>query len=195
MASEAILLDEINENHSDKMYKDTKFTENKDLIVRLEDVKNFCVFLENCYNRVHCFNPQETYPFGFLRSTHGFIVPYYIKNGIKLIPVILFEGALPILSDQIVNVENWELAYLKFCCMLMGFKNKYYFRNTCSMINIDILKQYFSFEEMNFEEFWPTSKEMFELFKCNKNSAYCWILRPPPMTQPIEMVSKKNLIK
>lgn len=195
MASEANLLNEINENHSDKMYKDTKFMENKDLVVSLEDVKYFCVFLEKCYNRVHRFNPQETYPFGLIKSTNGRIVPYYIMSGIQLIPCILFEEALPILGDQIVNFENWELAYLNFCFMLMGFTNKYYVGNTCSMISINILKQYFAFEQMNFEEFRPTIKGMFKLFKCNKNSPYCWILQPPPMTQPVEMVSKKHLIK
>lgn len=177
--SEATLWDDININHSDRQYKRSKFMENKDLIVRLDDFKILFSFFKNCYHKINLYNPQDTYTFGFIKPTiNDYALPYCVKNGIKLVPVIFLEGSLEMLNNEIVNIDNWELAYLKFCCKLMGIKNKYYIENTWQAISIDTLKQYYSPEESIFKELWPKSWKIPQLFNNDTNKPICWIIHP-----------------
>lgn len=61
--------------------------------------------------------------FGFLRMNIGSIVLYCTIDDQKHVPLLFFDEALEILIDDYFKIENWNLAYIKFCCIVENIRN------------------------------------------------------------------------
>jgi len=179
--SEARLLNNINQYHSDSAFGDETFFGGKDYIVRLEDIHEYYTFLEVCYTLQNNTNTGREEKFGFISLNSEFVVPYCIIDKQKYLPLFYFEGPKENLIHRAVKLENWNLAYLKFCCKLQGIKNKYLTSNYCTVISLDDIKNCCS-EETIFEEYWPSRITDLQLLT-KKNSTHVnlpgvWIKEP-----------------
>lgn len=180
--SEAKILNEINQKHSEQMYGKEPFIAGKDCIVRLEDVHEFYMFIEVCYKRLLSnFTPGRKEKCGFIRINSESVVPYCIKDEKKYVPLFYFEGEVDNLRHQAIKLENWNLAYLKFCCKVQGIRNELFASDSCIVTSLDDIKSYFP-PETNFEEYWP-AKVVDQQLLTNQKSSHVnppgsWIKTP-----------------
>ncbi|XP_060857937.1 uncharacterized protein LOC132935410 [Metopolophium dirhodum] len=195
--TEAILLNEINQEHTDSIYGKKKFFAGKDYIVCLEEVHEFYTFIEVCYKKLMCnITPGSTEKCGFIRINSECIVPYCIEDNRKYVPIFFFKGKSEILERRAVKLENWNLAYLKFCCRIIkGIRNEFFLSNSCTVIDVDDIKNYFP-PQTNIEEYWP-GKEVYTQFLTNQKSTRInppsdWI-REPPNVVPAENTTPHTL--
>jgi hypothetical protein len=184
--SEAKLLNEINQKHVDCIYGKESFFAGKDYIVRLEDVHEFYSFIEVCYKKLLCnIAPGRREKCGFIRINSESVVPYCIKDGQKYVPLFYFEGETENLKHRAVKLENWNLAYLKFCCKVQGIRNELFASDSCTVTSLDDIKNYFP-PETNFEEYWPAKVVDTQLLTNQKSSHVnppgAWIRAPPEVT-------------
>lgn len=153
---EAKLLNDINSNHSEQIYSKEPFISGKDCIVRLEDVLEFYSFIEMCCKRLKSptFTPGLKEKCGFIRINSESVVPYCTKDNQKYVPLFYFEGETDNLKHRAIKLENWNLAYLKFCCKVQGVKKELFASDSCIVTSLEDIKSCFP-SDTNFEEFWP----------------------------------------
>ncbi|KAL4130848.1 hypothetical protein QTP88_008227 [Uroleucon formosanum] len=190
--SEAKLLNDVNNKHADSIYGKELFHAGKDYIVRLEDVHEFYTFIEVCYKKLLCnITPGRREKCGFIRINSESVVPYCIKDNQKYVPLFYFEGETENLKHRAVKLENWNLAYLKFCCKVQGIRNELFASDSCIVTSLDDIKNYFP-PETNFEEYWPAKVVDTQLLTNQKstqvNPPGAWIRAPP------EVVTVDNTI-
>ncbi|CAG0896151.1 unnamed protein product [Cyprideis torosa] len=156
--NEVKLLNDILTKHCNGSFMpNTSFNE-KDLIVRLDDSIEFYRFLETCYRKIldkkHDFQNDRC---GFFRINGESIVPYTVKNGVKLVPLFYFEGETDQLKQKAEKVDSWELAYLKFCCKVQGVRNDLFNESgDCDVVSLEDIKGYFPANN-KFEEYFPSN--------------------------------------
>lgn len=194
--SEAKLLNDINNKHTDSIYGKEVFQAGKDYIVRLEDVHEFYTFIEVCYKKLLCnITPGRREKCGFIRINSESVVPYCIKDNQKYVPLFYFEGETENLKHRAVKLENWNLAYLKFCCKVQGIRNELFASDSCIVTSLDDIKNYFP-PETNFEEYWPAKVVDTQLLTNQKsthvNPPGAWI-RAPPEVVPVDNTNPHTL--
>lgn len=183
---EASLLNEINMNHSDQMYGEYLFRDGIDYIVRVEDVREFYAFVEFCYFKLlGNISPGHNDKCGFICINSTSFVPYCVKNDQKYVPIFYFEGKIESLKRDVIRLEDWSLAYLKFCCKLQGISDKFFASDSCIVTSIINVKNHFPLDAI-FDEFWP-SKIVDTHLLINQNfthvsSPRVWIREPPAST-------------
>ncbi|XP_075226790.1 uncharacterized protein LOC142327528 isoform X2 [Lycorma delicatula] len=184
--AEARLFNEINIKHCEMQFGREAFT-TKDLVVRLQDASEFYNFLDVCYNKLlHCGNDAKD-KCGFIRINGESVVPYTVRDGNKYVPLFYFEGETDNLKLKAEKLENWDLAYLKFCCKVQGIRNELFASETCSVISLTDIKSYFPTGTL-FEDYWPNKLMESQLLVLQKGSTAggiaSWIKAPPGATPP-----------
>jgi len=189
--NEAALLNEINNFHCDFAFGNAVFFARKDHIVLLEDVQEFYTFLDVCYKvLLYNDNTGRKKKCGYIFINFDSFLPYGIKDDKKYIPLFCFEGETENLQQLSVKLENWNLAYLKFCCKLQGIINDEFFASdSCTVISLDDIKNFYSNDTI-FEEFWPPHIKDIQL-PANENSTH---VNPPGVwiKAPLEVVIAEN---
>jgi len=189
--NEAALLNEINNFHCDFAFGNAVFFARKDHIVLLEDVQEFFTFLDVCYKALLSNdNTGRKKKCGYIFINFDSFLPYGIKDDKKYIPLFCFEGETENLQQLSVKLENWNLAYLKFCCKLQGIINDEFFASdSCTVISLDDIKNFYSNDTI-FEEFWPPHIKDIQL-PANENSTH---VNPPGVwiKAPLEVVIAEN---
>lgn len=152
---EAKLLNEINSHHCVYQFGYDLFTP-KDLVVPLEDARNFYEFLETCYVKLVNPTAQESdiSRCGFIKL-NGTVVPYVKRDGTKYVPLSFFEQELEELKMKAEKLESWELSYLKFCCKLAGLNSDLLTNQSCPIVSLDTVKQC-TVGRMCLEDWWPS---------------------------------------
>ncbi|KAL1493201.1 hypothetical protein ABEB36_011301 [Hypothenemus hampei] len=152
--AEARLLNEINQKHCDYQFGREQFTP-RDLIVRLSDANEFYQFLGHCYHKlVNNLEHEMPNRCGFIRINRESVVPYTVYNDQKYVPLFYFEGETDNLKLRADKLENWDLSYLKFCCKVQGIRNELFAQDSCSVISLNDIKNYFPPGTV-FEDYWP----------------------------------------
>ncbi|CAI6352583.1 unnamed protein product [Macrosiphum euphorbiae] len=193
--AEANLLNFINQKHAKCLYGKELFFAGKDYIVHLRDVLEFNTFLEVCCAKLmYNITPGGKEKCGFIRiNNFEPAVPYCVKDYQKYVPLFCFEGLTENQKQRAIKLENWNLAYLKFClkikCMM---RNEFYASESCTVISLDDIKNNFP-PETNFEEYWPahladTYVFLNKKFKSVNPQAGAWI------RAPLEVVPAENTI-
>ncbi|CAI6361089.1 unnamed protein product [Macrosiphum euphorbiae] len=139
--SEAKLLNDINKEHYGNG-KEFHLLAGKDYIVGLEDLHNFYL-IDLCYKKLERNNNSGFEDICFfirIDSNAHSCVPYYTQNGQKYLALFYFEGDTENLMQRAVQLENWDLAYLKFCWKIQGVKDKFFAIDSCSVIGFDDIK-------------------------------------------------------
>ena len=121
------------------------------------------------------------------------MVPYTAnKNKIKkYIPLFYLEGLSETDMDLNVDkVEGFDLAYLRFCCKVQGIRNELIAANSCRVVALDDIKEFFP-SGTTFEDYWPAKSSLELLPKKTRQtaqqlsssaaapSAGNWIQQPP----------------
>ncbi|KAL5244047.1 hypothetical protein ACI65C_011457 [Semiaphis heraclei] len=150
---EANLLNEINVKQVDFMYGKESFVAGQDIIVRLEDVIGFLMFVKTSYNLMSKQNDGNEKKSGFIEIGSGSIVPYCINNNQMYVPIFFFEGDVENLLQQSILISGWELAHFKFCCLVMGINKELFSNDSYRMTNI-----------INVKDFYPPGIEIQEYF-------------------------------
>ena len=140
--AESKLLNDINTRHCEYQYGRDYFT-NRDLVVKYNDAKYFAKFLETCYSKLVQKSPDKSEYCGFVRINGESVVPYTVKERVKYVPLFYFEGETDTLKLKAAKIDNWELAYLKFCCKVQGIRNELFASDTCAVVSLEDVKQYF----------------------------------------------------
>lgn len=151
--SEGRLLNEINFKHSEGQYGREHFTQ-RDLIVRLSDAIEFYTFLCSCYMKLVNGETDALGRSGFIRINKESVVPYTVYNDQKYVPLFYFEGETENLKQRANKLEGWDLSYLKFCCKVQGIRNELFAHDSCSVISLNDIKNYFP-PGTEFEDYWP----------------------------------------
>lgn len=190
---EAKLLNDINLKHCDQTYGKDLFLAGKDCIVRLEDAVEFYAFLEVCYKKLLCnIEPNRKEKCGFIRINSESVVPYCIKDDKKYVPLFYFEGETENLKHRAVKLENWSLAYLKFCCKVQGIRNELFASDSCIVTSLDDIKNYFP-PETNFEEYWPAKVVDTQLLNHKTPPPGAWIRSPPSVANNVPAPSENTI--
>lgn len=182
--AEARLLNEINFKHCDYQFGREQFT-SRDLIVRMTDANEFSQFLQHCYAKlVNNVDAESMDRCGFIRINRESVVPYTVYNDQKYVPLFYFEGETDNLKQRADKLEGWDLSYLKFCCKVQGIRNELFAHDSCSVISLNDIKNYFPPGTM-FEEYWPKKNlDSQLLISRNSNQQVQWTRQPvaPPIT-------------
>jgi len=186
--SEAKLLNEINQTHADCIFGKQMFLAGKDCIVRLEDVHEYHTFIKICYKQLLGeTTSSRKEKCGFIRINSDRYVPYCVKDSRIYVPLFCFEGeaAVENLRHDVIEIENWDLAYLKFCCKVQGIRDYLFASDSCTVSTLDNIKNYFPRETI-FEDYWPSNGHISHLLGNQDNSStHTWI-RAPPVIEPAE---------
>ncbi|KAF2885719.1 hypothetical protein ILUMI_20492 [Ignelater luminosus] len=152
--AEGRLLNEINFKHCDYQFGREQFTP-RDLIVRLADAMEFYNFLDACYTKLLNGSTNPLDRCGFIRINKESVVPYTVYNNRKYVPLFYFEGETENLKLKADKLEGWDLSYLKFCCKVQGIRNELFAHDSCAVISLDDIKNYFPPGTL-FEDYWPS---------------------------------------
>ncbi|XP_063842567.1 uncharacterized protein LOC135090124 isoform X1 [Scylla paramamosain] len=175
---EAKLLNEINMKHCEFQFGRDLFT-TKDLVVRLQDARCFYKFLDTCFKKLVQKSPEQSEHCGFVRINGESVVPYTVKEGKKYVPLFYFEGETDTLKLKAEKVDNWELAYLKFCCKVQGIRNELFASDTCAVVSLEDVQQYFP-KDTQFEDWWPQkTAEPMKVASHGTKPGGMWTQRPP----------------
>lgn len=184
--AEARLLNEINNKHCEMQFGRETFT-TKDLVVKLKDAHEFYTFLDVCYSKLLHNGIDGKEKCGFIRINNESVVPYTVKNDNKFVPLFYFEGETDNLKLKAEKLEDWDLAYLKFCCKVQGIRNELFASETCSVISLSDIKSYFPSGTV-FEDYWPSkvvdSQLLFQKGSVPTGNAASWIKAPPALAVP-----------
>eukprot|EP00102_Acyrthosiphon_pisum_P026104 XP_016663314.1 PREDICTED: uncharacterized protein LOC103310545 [Acyrthosiphon pisum] len=188
---EAKVLNEINQ-HSDGVYAKDKFIAGKDHIVTLDDVQEFYTFMDVCLEKIQCkITPGRINKCGFVRINSESAVPYCTKDGQQFLPLFYFEGSTENVMPLAVTLDNWNLAYLKFCCKVQGIKAELYNSDSVESIDLDSIKSCYSSESF-FEDYWPSrlvdTHLLIDQQSNHVHTSGAWI------RAPIEVKQDKNII-
>lgn len=182
--AEGRLLNEINVRHCDYQFGREQFS-TRDLIVRLSDAEEFYNFLDACYNKLLSGNQNVADRCGFIRINQESVVPYTVYNNQKYVPLFYFEGETDNLKLKAEKLEGWDLSYLKFCCKVQGIRNELFAHDSCSVISLNDIKNYFPPGTL-FEDYWPKKTLDSQLLINGKAQTQMiqWTKTPvaPPMT-------------
>ncbi|KAL4089047.1 hypothetical protein QTP88_024125 [Uroleucon formosanum] len=80
-------------------------------------------------------------------------VPYYIIDNQKYVPLFYFKKETRNLIHRAIKIENWNLAYLKFCWKIQGIRDELFAGNSCTVTSLDNIKEHF-LPETHFEDYW-----------------------------------------
>ncbi|KAK4871603.1 hypothetical protein RN001_015727 [Aquatica leii] len=181
--AEGRLLNEINFKHCDYQFGREQFT-SRDLIVRLADAVEFYNFLDACYTKLMNGSTNPLDRCGFIRINKESVVPYTVYSGEKYVPLFYFEGETDTLKLRADTLEGWDLSYLKFCCKVQGIRNELFCHDSCAVISLADIKNYFPPGTL-FEDYWPSKVVDSQLLINGKtqNQAGQWIRQPagPPI--------------
>lgn len=176
--AETRLLNEINTKHSDCFFGKEPFNIDSDFIVKLDDLVEFHNFMETCFNKLTHLPSKGPSKCGFVRINDDSVVPYAVKNGQQYVPLFYFEGETESLKTKAINLENWDLAYLKFCCKVQGIKNELFASEQCQVTSLEDVKSYFP-EGTKFDEYWPTKLlDMQTPARSDVNGNHSWVQTP-----------------
>ena len=187
---ESKLFNEINIKHCDHQFGRDAFTV-KDLVVRVYDAKYFYKFLDTVYKKLVQKSSDPSEYCGFVRINGESVVPYTVKAGSKFVPLFYFEGETDTLKLKAEKIEGWELAFLKFCCKVQGIRNELFASDTCSVVSLDDVKQYFP-KDTKFEDWWPQkTAEPMRTSNPGTKPGGNWTQRPaaPPNPSPIQQIT------
>ncbi|CAG9855122.1 unnamed protein product [Phyllotreta striolata] len=201
--AEARLLNEINFKHCDYQFGREQFT-SRDLIVRLTDANEFYQFLGHCYAKlVNTADAENLERCGFIRINKESVVPYTVYNDQKYVPLFYFEGETDNLKQRADKLEGWDLSYLKFCCKVQGIRNELFAHDSCSVISLNDIKNYFPPGTI-FEDYWP-KKNLDSQLLISRNSNQQQIVQwtrqpvappisahPPPSPKPATQAKAAN---
>ncbi|XP_050064024.1 uncharacterized protein LOC114128389 isoform X2 [Aphis gossypii] len=191
--SEAKLLNDINEKHSDSIHGKDKFYAGKDYIVRLEDFLEFYTFIKECYNKIlGNITPGGIKKCGFIRINSESLVPYCLKDDRKYLPLFYFDGFIESIMHLTVKLEDLNLAYLQFLYNVQGVKTELRTNDICTVIAFDDVKNKFT-QGTRFEEYWPAKLVHTQLL-INQNPIRIhppgvWIRTPPGVPAPESTIS------
>jgi len=181
---EANYLNNINEIHSNFLFGRDIFIEGKDYIVRSEDVYAFYKFMKVCYNRLLCKkNNDGVEKCGFI-LINGSIIPYCKIGNKKYVPLFFFENENGnLVTPRTIEIKKWDLAYLKFCFIVLGIREELFAGDSCKVTSIDNIMQYFP-PETSYKEYWPISTLYSHLLidqnsLTHGNQSGAWIITPP----------------
>ncbi|KAK9889189.1 hypothetical protein WA026_004468 [Henosepilachna vigintioctopunctata] len=187
--AESRLLNEINMKHCDCQFGREQFT-TRDLIVRLNDADEFHKFLSSCYPKLLSGEVNALDRCGFIRINKESVVPYTIYQDQKYVPLFYFEGETDNLKQKADKLEGWDLSYLKFCCKVQGIRNELFAHDSCSVISLNDIKNYFPPGTL-FEDYWPKKNMESQLLLSSSNRAPQQIIQwtrqptaPPIQAQP-----------
>ncbi|XP_042203821.1 uncharacterized protein LOC121853626 isoform X2 [Homarus americanus] len=176
--AEAKLLNEINMKHCEFQFGRDLFT-TKDLVVRLQDAQCFYKFLDTCFKKLVQKSHEQSEYCGFVRINGESVVPYTVKDKEKYVPLFYFEGETDTLKLKAEKVDNWELAYLKFCCKVQGIRNELFASDTCAVVSLEDVQQYFP-KDTQFEDWWPQkTAEPMKVASHGTKPGGMWTQRPP----------------
>lgn len=187
--NEARLLSEINQKHCEMKFGRDSFT-TKDLVVRMEDAREFHNFLELCYTKLMSPNTPTLINTrcGFVRINSDSVVPYTVRNECKFVPLFYFEGETETLKQKSTTLDIWDLAYLKFCCKVQGIRSELFSNDTCQVISLVDIKAYFPVGT-TFDEYWPPKVVDSQLLVTKPHNRAngggpCWIKAPHGSPSP-----------
>lgn len=182
--AESKLLNEINFMHCDSQFGRDQFT-TRDLIVRLSDANEFYKFLDSCYTKLLNGTVTPNDRCGFIRINKESVVPYTLFENLKYVPLFYFEGETDNLKLKANKLEGWDLSYLKFCCKVQGIRNELFAHDSCSVISLEDIKNYFPSNTL-FEDYWPTKMVDSQLIINGKSSTQVgqWTKQPPAPPAP-----------
>ncbi|CAH0563733.1 unnamed protein product [Brassicogethes aeneus] len=155
-AAEIRLFNEINMFHSNAFYGNYPFTE-IDNLLKLEDVENLYdlySFIKSAYNDQ--VSVSDTSPCGFVKMDDQPPVPYVVVKGLKYLPMFYFEGAQEYLEGNAIEITDWHLSYLKFCCKIQGIRQEFYSSEKCQVVEFEELKKFLP-PETDFKFAWPNN--------------------------------------
>lgn len=134
--------------------------------------------METCFNKLTHAPSNGASKCGFVRINDDSVVPYAVKNGQQYVPLFYFEGETESLKTKAINLENWDLAYLKFCCKVQGIKNELFASEQCQVTSLEDVKSYFP-EGTKFDEYWPTKLlDMQTPARNDVNGNLSWVQTP-----------------
>lgn len=152
--SEANLFNEINNEHSDNMYGEKLFQAYNDYVIHIDDIQEYYTFLNVCHRKlINSAFSGNNEKCGLLLFNNGCIVPYCIIDEQKYVPLLFFD-ATEHLIDNSVKIENWDFAYIKFCCIVQDIMNEILTKRFCLGIRLDVIRNFLPLNT-NFEEYWP----------------------------------------
>lgn len=177
--TESILLNSINHDHCNSAFGNEDFRKDRDLVVKLDDLKEYHQFLELCYSKLiySSVKNNENRRCGFIKINRDSVVPYIIKDNMKYLPLFYFVGEIDDLENDAILIKNWDLAYLKFCCKVHGINTELVSNDYCQVTTLDKIKFYFP-EETTFEDYWPASIVYTAPSLNHINKLYNWIEMP-----------------
>lgn len=200
---EARLMNEINNQHCDQEFDEINFTTN-DLIVRLSEAQKFQQFLDVCRKKLHqSCSLDDTC--GFIRFNSEFVVPYTVRDGKKLVPMFYFDNETQNSKLKLDTLSGWDLAYLRFCCLVQGTQIELFASDTVAVVNLDDIISYFP-PNMHFEVYWPTKTFDTRLVLAQKpqNNVFNWthpnsiqveVTQKPPKIPFKELMKSKSRIE
>lgn len=153
--NEMKLFECVNAFHSDGTDEGKLFDTDDKCIVRLDDVREFYKFMKTCYGKMvnKTCDPDDN--FGYFKINSSNVVPYYINDGKKYVPIMFFERDLrDTLGPFIVKARGWHLAQLKFLFEVIGIEKNLYTGDSLEVISVDMLKPYLE-RQPHLAEFWP----------------------------------------
>lgn len=157
--AEALLLTSINYKHIREEPCLFSFTANKDYIARLDDIVQYYIFLMVCNRQLQCKKmPFDMKQCGFIRcqTTDFNVVPYIIKDSKTYLPLFFYsDGIMENTIDCTIILKDRELAYLKFCCILMGLTEHIQDCDSCLAIPLDYVKEHSAPMTYFEDKFWP----------------------------------------
>lgn len=180
--SEAKILHDISVHNVDYLNMEKRFVAGRDCIVRLEDVEEFNLFIEICYDALrNVFNPNRLNKCGYISINSKSVVPYSIKEGKKYIPIFFLGRAFSEEMPEVIKLENWNLAYIKFCCKIELIYDHLFDGDSCLAVSFDTVMERLD-ESTVFLDVWPTKVDKRELVLNHKNSRVsplsAWIKTP-----------------
>lgn len=140
--AEAKLLNEINLVHCDQYYGKEQFTEN-DKICSLQDVLERYEYLSFCYTKITKQEYSTDQRCGFIKIDKANLVPYVLVDDKKFLPLFYFEGDCEYLEKNTVNLEGWNLVYLKFVCEIQGIRRALYDTENIEVVDLEYVKNLF----------------------------------------------------
>lgn len=191
---ESDLLNEINFKHCDAEYGVVVFTTN-DLIVSLDDVKEFYTFLDTCCKKLVNYSTTNIVRCGFMKINKESLVPYVIYNRKKYVPLFYFEGEVDSLKEKAIRIKGWDLSYLKFCCKLQGVRNELFSHDSCLVVTLADIESYFVPGTL-FEDCWPKESFNSSLYMKTIPETTAQFLVPPILTSTlcVDQASNKMYI-
>ncbi|KAH8264068.1 hypothetical protein KR038_002103 [Drosophila bunnanda] len=155
--TERRLLREISIKHCDGQFG-YEFTKNE-IVMTLKDAMDCYQFRAECYRMLTSNigdSPQKKC--GFIQLTGGSLIPYIVINGCPWLPLSYLLDVPEELRNKSQVVRGWDLAYLKFCCLVQGVSSDYL--TGIDSIGVSSRDEIFFLlnESGDIEYYWPSSE-------------------------------------